>query len=192
MAIHILRDYGPLARLRLPPGWEEKPHTPTAPHTPTSRSFHPPGVHQAEIVIHSWGRTNNKDAQRAWVHLVRRGRQRSLSAQELIELRMVPIYAFNDAGFKRKSVRTENLNGRRVLVIEGNWSEHGLDMYMVVADETRDGAHTYEIYFAAPHRLYALHLDAWLASMRSIRWKPQSIGDWIWFVLRALRFWKRS
>jgi hypothetical protein len=184
-------DFGPVARMRLPPNWEEKPHAPSSPYGPKTRAFHPPGVQQANIVLHSSGRPNNKAAQHAWTRVVQRGRPRSLSAAEREELNAVPIYAVSEAGFKRKAVRTENINGRRVLVVEGHWSEQGLDMYILVADDSRDGAHTHEIYFAAPHRLYPLHLDAWLATVRTIRWKPRGIGDRVRNLLRSLRFWKR-
>jgi hypothetical protein len=184
-------DFGPVARLRLPPDWEEKPHTPSPPYGPKSRTFHPPGVQQATIVLHSSGRANDKDARRAWLHVVRHGRPRPLRSAEQKELQEVPIYGFSEKGFQRRAARTENINGRRVLVVEGHWADHGLDMYIVVADDSRDGSHTHEIYFAAPHRMYALYLDAWLASLRTIRWKPRGIGDRVRNLVRALRFWKR-
>jgi hypothetical protein len=183
----ILEDCGPVARMDLPQHWEEEAGATASPTRPKLVAFHPAGVYQAGIYVRSPGRANDKEAQRLWERLVQRQAPRRLKQAEIKELELLPGYAFGEARFQRRVVRSEDLRGKRVLVAEGYWPPQGLDMYIVMADTGGKANEIHEIYYAALRRVYPMYLDVWLKSLESVRWKRHGAAG----LLNMLLFWKR-
>ena len=73
--------------------------------------------------------------------------------------------------FSVLDARTEILNGRRALIVEGRWINSQTDMIRVYLDIRGDGRFAQEVIFSAPIKEYESHIQAVRACLRSIIWQ---------------------
>jgi hypothetical protein len=66
---------------------------------------------------------------------------------------------------------TRDINQRRVLLVEGTYTESGEDVHAVHIDGDGAGSIIQEIYFQAPKKEYPLHFAEASAALKSIQWK---------------------
>jgi len=69
------------------------------------------------------------------------------------------------------SLRTEDLNGRRVLILEGRYKELQQDIYEMFIDADGTGQAVQEIYLLAPKDQYVLYLRKVKAALQTLQWK---------------------
>ncbi len=96
-----------------------------------------------------------------------------LTADEIKSLKEVlkmktPI---ESAQFQIASARTEVLNGKKVLIVEGSYPEAGEQIYEIYIDADGSGEVIQEIYFQAPQADYEQYLPAAQEAIRSIVWR---------------------
>lgn len=95
-----------------------------------------------------------------------------LAPQELESLHQVlGANRSNKEDFKINSARTEDLNGKRVLTIEGRYPHHGLSARTVFVDSDGTGSAVQEITFQAPTAEFFKNTAASLNALKSIKWK---------------------
>lgn len=95
-----------------------------------------------------------------------------LTPQELESLHQVlGANRSNKEDFKINSAKTEDLNGKRVLTIEGRYPQHGLSARTVFVDSDGTGSAVQEITFQAPTAEFFKNTAASLIALKSIKWK---------------------
>lgn len=67
--------------------------------------------------------------------------------------------------------RTEDINGRRVLVVEGRYIQSQHDVFAYYVDSDGSGKFVQEIYFHAPKEKYLQFSRQAREAMKSIQWK---------------------
>jgi hypothetical protein len=77
----------------------------------------------------------------------------------------------NPEVFHILSARTQDLNGKRVLLLEGRYTEIQKDLYEVFIDADGTGRVVQEVYFLAPKIEYLHYLKAVKIAFSSIEWK---------------------
>ena len=96
----------------------------------------------------------------------------SLTPQEIESLHQVlGANRTNKEDFKINSAKTEDLNGKRVLTIEGRYPQHGLSARTVFVDSDGTGSAVQEITFQAPTAEFFKNTSASLNALKSIKWK---------------------
>ena len=73
--------------------------------------------------------------------------------------------------FSMLDARTEEINGRKALVIEGRWIKSQTDMIRIYLDIRGDGRFVQELFFSAPRADYESHIRQMRACFKSIKWK---------------------
>lgn len=96
----------------------------------------------------------------------------ALTAQELESMHQVlGANRSNKDDFRISSATTEDLNGKRVLKIEGNYPKHGLNARTIFVDSDGTGSAVQEITFQAPTAEFLKHKANSDNAFKSIRWK---------------------
>lgn len=117
------------------------------------------------------GRRMGADSSKAF-HDILEKPPHSLAPQEIESLRQVlGANRSNKEDFKINSARTEDLNGKRVLTIDGRYPQHGLSARTVFVDSDGTGSAVQEITFQAPTAEFFKNSAASLNSLKSIKWK---------------------
>jgi len=73
--------------------------------------------------------------------------------------------------FKMIAARTEDFNGKRVLVVEGRDTKSEDDIYAILVDADGSGRVIQEIYYQAPNEIYPKYLREAKSALKSIQWK---------------------
>jgi hypothetical protein len=94
-----------------------------------------------------------------------------LTQAELSSLHEVLRDKAGPKDFTPMVARTEDINGKRVLVIEGRYRELQEDTFAVFIDASGDGRAVQEVYYQAAKDNYLDNLKAARDAIRSIRWK---------------------
>lgn len=96
----------------------------------------------------------------------------ALTAQELESMHQVlGANRSNKDDFRISSATTEDLNGKRVLKIEGNYPKHGLNARTIFVDTDGTGSAVQEITFQAPAAEFLKHKASSDNAFKSIHWK---------------------
>lgn len=93
-----------------------------------------------------------------------------LSEEEFSSVDLVIRNASDPDYFLLSSSRTEEINGKRVLVVEGIWKKGGLVDLGLYIDSDKTGSAVQEIHFEAPQSEYELFVDQAEKSLRTIVW----------------------
>ena len=95
----------------------------------------------------------------------------TLTAAELQSMKEVLGDKANPADFNMLSARTEALNGKNVLVVEGRYKQLQQDAYHVYVDSDGSGKNVQEMFYQAPKEKYFAHMKEAKAAFNSIEWK---------------------
>jgi hypothetical protein len=74
--------------------------------------------------------------------------------------------------FEVRSAKTRDLNQRRVIVVEGRWTKHRVDAYLVLVDASGCGKLAQQLAYTAPSADYSRRLSDAKAAFDSIFWRP--------------------
>ena len=94
-----------------------------------------------------------------------------LAEEELLPVMPIMANLSDPREFNQLSARTEDLNGKRVLVVEGTWNQPPLKTRHVFMDAEGDGRVVQEVYYQAPEGLYDRYLPTAMEAFNSIEWK---------------------
>jgi len=97
----------------------------------------------------------------------------ALSADELHSLqRIIGAKTPSDSPkFTMTSAKTEDLNGKKVLVVEGSYPESGDHIRAIYIDADGSGRFVQEVQYQAPKAEYQKHMKEVQSALKSIEWK---------------------
>lgn len=95
-----------------------------------------------------------------------------MTPQEVGSVEGVIRDKFRREFFELISARTEQLNGRAVLVVQGRYKESQEDSYSIYIDADGSGSVVQELHFQAPKDAYRHYIHEARKSFSSIIWKP--------------------
>jgi hypothetical protein len=94
-----------------------------------------------------------------------------LSPAELDSIKSVLRDKQNPNDFKMLLAKTEEINGKKVLIVEGHYKEIAEDNRTIFVDADGTGAAVQEIFFQAPKAQYLRYFKSATSTVRSIEWK---------------------
>lgn len=94
-----------------------------------------------------------------------------LSPEELDQIDIVLRNAADEEYFSVSSSHTQDLNRKRVLIVEGIWLNSGTVDYGIFIDSDNTGSAVQEIHFLAPEDEYVNYIEQIEAVLASINWK---------------------
>lgn len=166
---------GQVAEMLLPPNWTEGRHQGAVSGTSSYRDFSPPGERDVKICFFYRGRRMSQDASQAFsnllkepAHLLKEDEAKALfnpPLKEILRDKAIPD------GFNLESAKTEVVNGKKVLIIEGFFpgiQERTRAMYI---DSDGTGSAVQEVYYQAPKDKFMKHQPNANAAFKSIKWK---------------------
>jgi len=167
-----VKGHGQIAEMSLPKGWIEG-----APYrfsggigTRSFREIHPPDDPNAMLCFYYRGLPISQEGGQKF-HDVLSKPPHDLSPEELKSLSEVLRDKAKPEDFTRKSARTEERNGKRVLIVEGRYPGIQENTSEIFVDASGDGRVVQEIYYQAPEAVYSKYAQAAEDSMHSIKWK---------------------
>ena len=168
----LVVDLGQINFIKLPKDWTEGTPQKGMVGNSLFREFTPTGKGDVVLCHYYRGRGMSDEDSKAF-HALLAKPPHNLTAAELSATGDLLRDRANPQDFSMTLARTEDLNGKRVLVIEGRFKEIQQDLYelFVDADSANPGRFVQEIYFQAPKDDYIQYRKESLAALQSIVWK---------------------
>lgn len=164
-----LQDQGQIDKMTLPQGWGDGKLPAGATTSGTLKLFSPPGDAESRLGFFYRGQRVS-DGSAAAFKRVLESPAHALSPSEISELKEV-MRDKDPSSFKTLSVRTEDLAGRRVLIVEGTYTSFNHDAYSIYVDSDGTGSAVQELWFEAPKVSYSKQLKFVKDSFATIKWK---------------------
>lgn len=168
----LVQNQGQIESMDLPSGWV-KVKQPDAATTIGSRSlleWHPAGNPDARLSIFYRGLPVNGEAAASFRAVLSKA-PHDLTKDEVAGLRGILRERADDKAFNLTSAKTMQLNGKTVLVIEGEYRGTGSKLKEILVDADGTGAAVQEIYYQSPSRSYDTYKAQVARSFDSIKWK---------------------
>lgn len=171
-------NHGQIANMKLPDGWLEM--TPQEQVTGDSllRRFEPSDQDDVMLCLYFRGGPMSSQASQRFHELISQS-PHQLSATELQGSTELLQHRGDPKHFTVKSASTGDLNGKRVLVIEGTFIPDHVSTLAMFVDADGSGKFAQEVFYQSPDNLYEKYKNTAKASMHSIVWKskPPSVLD---------------
>jgi len=165
-----IANHGQIDLMVLPPSWVEGKRRDNVVVNSSLRQFHPPNSPGTAISLFYRGRpVTAKTAQKFLETLKKPAHE--LTGDEIKDLSVILRNKSAPGDFEVRRASTNDLNGRRVLWVEGRYREIQEDTCAIYLDTDGSGRCVQEIFFQAPPDQYARHVREVMAAFRSIRWK---------------------
>lgn len=164
-----ISNLGAVDKMSLPAGWTPGEEKTGIAGQGSSRQFLAPGAKDVELTVFERGRRYSSNAA-AFRDLLDKPAH-VLSPKELESISTILGNYSDPRAFTMNACRTEDIGGKRVLVLEGSWNAVGHDSYSVLANPDGNGETVQEIYYKAPAADYKAHVNEAMQAIRSIRWK---------------------
>ena len=161
---------GQIDQIDIPPGWQEGTAQKPTGGSSLFREFHPADNPEVRLCFYYRGRRISEEAGQAF-HSMLEQPPHVLKPEELQPLREVLREKLNSKDFNLLFAKTEEMNGKRVLVVEGAYNNSQLKTRELFVDSDGTGTAVQEIYYQAPRNDYARFQPAALSALKSIRWK---------------------
>lgn len=167
-----LTDFGPVSNLVLPANWIEQKVLKKSGHdTKTLRKFHSLNNNQIQFCAYYRGLPV---AEQSAVNFSRclAKQPGALDNETLLELQEVlgPLAITEEFTLERASVK--EINGKKVLAVEGHWPNLKLKSRNIFIDANGDGSIVYELYYAAPEEDFDGNAELAALALSSIIWNP--------------------
>ncbi len=162
-------NIGAVDSMDLPQGWTKGKEVSGIAGLGSASSFNAPSNKEIEMTLFDRGTRYSANA--AAFHEILSKPPHVLTPKELESLGAILGTYGDSRAFKMSACKTESINGKNVIVIEGNWKEVNHDSYSILANPDGKGETVQEIYFKAPHNDYGAYLNSAKQSMKAIRWK---------------------
>lgn len=164
-----LEDQGQIDKMTLPQGWVDGKLPPGATTSGTLKLFSPPDDPDARFGFFYRGQRMSDGSSAAFKRVLEKPAH-VLTASEIKDLKEV-MRDKDPASFKTLVVRTEDLNGKRVLIVEGNYTGFNHDAYSMYIDSDGTGSAVQEVWFEAAKPSYMKRLKSVKDSLATIKWK---------------------
>ncbi|HMW89000.1 MAG TPA: hypothetical protein PKN86_03790 [Candidatus Obscuribacter sp.] len=164
-----VKDHGQVKHLELPPGW-----TPCPEDQRTSgaylKEFRSQESEDVKLSFYYRGQRIPRVAAEEFQNILAHDAH-ELTTEELEQVEIVIRNASDEEYFSLSSSHTEDINGKRILIVEGVWKTSGLADYGLFIDSDNTGSAVQEIHFLAPERDYVNYIDQIEQVLASIVWK---------------------
>jgi len=167
-----IRNKGQIADMTFPKNWKEGT---TEPYTGIGhRSYNEvqlAGDKDVAVSFFYRGFPLRDDKQAQAFHDTLGKSPHTLSSAELQSMKEVLGDKANPNDFNMLSARTEALNGKNVLIVEGRYKTLQQDAYHMFVDSDGSGKNVQEVFYQAPKDKYFAHLKEAKTAFGSIKWK---------------------
>lgn len=164
----VVENEGYVKSMNLPPGWIDQSKPRPAWAGPYWRIFRPSADSKVRLSFFDRGRPLTDTAAQD-MHKLLSNAPAMLTAEDLQTIREVIRDAALVDEFQFRNARSHILNGRRVIIIEGRWSELQEDCLWVIASQPQS-AWVYEIVYQAPEGEFSKYFETIRACIMSVEW----------------------
>jgi hypothetical protein len=167
-----LKNEGQISSMQLPENWVEAKAAKTSANDHL-REFVSSANEDVKLCFYYRGKTIGAGSARDF-HGILQEPDHMLSEEEIESLSIVLRNAAYAESFSTSSIKTQTVNGKRVLIVEGIWRVNQIFDLSIFIDSDNTGSVVQEIHFFAP----ALNSDNYLKdaheAIESITWKSGS------------------
>lgn len=163
-------DIGQVARLALPEGFVEGKERSGEVGNNHFKDYHLANDPEIQLYFQYRGHRINRAAAGAFRDLLAK-QTGTVSADELKKIREVLDDKSNPKDFRVDLAKTQDINGKRVLIVEGFYRLWDLRARTVFVDADETGSVVQEITFQVPSSKIGKHYASGVKALESIQWK---------------------
>ena len=165
-----INNLGQIARMQMPATWKESAKEESKVAGSSYREFTADGKPDSKFCFFYRGRRMSEASSKAFHDLLSKPAH-VLSSAELKSIGEVLDAKADASVFNTLSARTEDLNGKSVLIVEGRYREKQVDTYAVFVDSDGTGSAVQEMFYQAPKADFMARLKEAKESLKTVRWK---------------------
>lgn len=168
----VITGLGQILSIELPEGWTEhtqQSHTRTFNGARSVREFYAPDPSKAKLVFFYRGMAIDPDSAAAFSQIIKSPAHK-ISAQEFASLEEVLGNMAYAKDYRPSKVETVDLNGRRVLQVEGEYINARNTTIELLIDCDGTGSYVQQLYFLAPKDEFAQEASLAKQIINSIEW----------------------
>jgi hypothetical protein len=165
-----ITDRGQIKSMTLPSGWEEGPSTSGGIGTRSFREVHPSEFPDAKLCFYYRGLPASEKAGENFKAILDKPAH-ILTGAEISSIGEILRGKDDKATFSPLMIKTEDVNGKRVLTVNGRLNERQDDLKEILVNADGTGRVVQEIYFQAPKELYTRYMKDAQNAMNTIEWK---------------------
>jgi hypothetical protein len=138
-------------------------------HSFSLREFKPANTEDVRLCLYYRGQPISDSAGQT-IQAVLGEKPHSLTTREIADLNEVLDDIAYPELFSILSIRTDDLNGKRILLVEGRWLKEQWDTYSLFISCNESGTIIQQVYFLAPVRQYANFIAMVKRCLGAIEW----------------------
>lgn len=169
-AISEVNNIGQISRMKLPVDFEAGQQRNGTVGASSRREFHSAKDPDFKILLEYRG-TQVSDSSAAKFKDVLAAPAHSLSAEELNGMREILRQKSDKSLFAISKAATHDIDGRRVLAVEGKYPEHNVVALTLYLDAGSNGAAVQEVTLQGSKQSFTRHRREGMAALESIKWK---------------------
>ena len=163
-------NHGQIRSMTLPPNWVEGQSTSGGIGSRLFREVHPVDAPDAKLCFYYRGLPTREEVGNTFSAILAKPAH-ILSKGEINSISEILRGKDNPKTFSAQMIKTEDINGKRVLTLNGRLIQKQEDVKAILIDADGTGTVIQEIYFQAPKELYLRFMKGARDAMNSIVWK---------------------
>lgn len=164
-----IQNQGCIDSMQLPEGFMPKKREKDSFSVQKTDQFSPSGSEEALNFFYRGSKLANTDAFQ--FNAVLEAKPHQLSKEEINKISSTMSTLNDKAAFELSQARTVDLNGKRVLVVDGAWKTSGKKFHGILADASGDGTVVQEVFYEANAKHYEENVKKVKGAISSIKWK---------------------
>jgi len=165
----MIQNYGQIKTMEVPAMWQLlDDHDPQSAN-PSWVKFGPPNMPNVEMYLYFRGRPLTRAAQEGLKSLLE-AKPHQLTVKQIDSIGELLRDACLIEAFNFLNVRTQEWNGRNVLIVEGRWNQIMHDRFWMFVPESPECETVQEIWFQAPVEQFPAQLKYARQALNSIHW----------------------
>lgn len=169
-----LIDHGRIKRIKIPDRWiKDEPLDEWT----EIVSFHSPEDSETKLSFYFRGKPIDSSSASNFQTLLSQP-PHTLDTNEISKIEVIIHNASEPEYFDLKSANTDDLNGQRVLIVEGYWKLSDVDSYGIFLDSEGGGKIIDEIYFLSPPSNFRQILPQIKSCLQTIEWSNPAKFKW--------------
>ncbi len=166
---NMLRNHGQVKTMEIPTSWQPLEQVDRGTASPSWLSFGPHTLKDVELCLYYRGRPLSGNAQDNLKNLLELP-PCQLTTKQLESISEVLRDASLADAFNFLNARTQDWNGRRVIIVEGRWNQMIADRFWMFVPTGPECEAVQEIWFQAPVDQYPAQLKQARQAIGSIKW----------------------
>jgi hypothetical protein len=168
MTKQVVVKEGLVERMTLPAGWSENNES----REEFWREFSPPDREDVKLVFFYRGKRVHREAATNFLKVLNLP-EHELTMEERRNVEWIIRNASEPEWFAIKSLRTEGVNQKKALVMEGLWLKKRQANLGLFFDSDQTGSNVQEIHYVAPEEDYYKFLPDAINAIKSIVWNEE-------------------